>query len=105
MTNAHDPIGIFRTSAARWPGHDALRLAGASWSYAKLDHWSDAIANALIDAGATNERIAILAQKSATTYAAILGILKAGCSYVPLHPDGPAARWKQMITTLSLIHI
>ncbi len=99
MTNAHDPIGIFRTSAARWPGHDALRLAGASWSYAKLDHWSDAIANALIDAGATNERIAILAQKSATTYAAILGILKAGCSYVPLHPDGPAARWKQMITT------
>lgn len=97
MPPNHDPIALFRRSASSWPEREALRIGGASHTYAQLDRWSDAIADALIAARASNERIAIVAYKSASTYAAILGILKAGCAYVPLHPDGPAARWERMI--------
>ena len=98
MPNNHDPIALFRRSASSWPEREALHVEDAPWSYARFDHWSDAIANSLIAAGASNERIAIVAHKNASTYAAILGILKAGCAYMPLHPDGPAARWERMIT-------
>ena len=99
MTNAHDPIALFRASAARWPGREALRAAEGAFTYARLDRWSDAISRVLIRSGAGRERIALVAHKRPGTYAAILGILKAGCSYVPLHPDGPAARWERMIAT------
>src|SRR5690606_8642667 len=43
------------------------------------------------------ERVAVHAAKHFDTYAAILGILRAGRSYVPLHPDHPPARWQNMI--------
>ena len=98
MPDNHDPIALFRRSASLWPEREALRIDGTSWTYARIDHWSDAIATSVINAGASNERIAIVAHKNASTYAAILGILKSGCTYVPLHPDGPAARWERMIT-------
>lgn len=99
MTDPFDPIAIFRRSAAEWPEREALRTNGASFSYGELDRWSDAIALAIIEAGASHERIALIARKHAGTYAAMLGILKAGCSYVPMPADGPAARWERMIAT------
>lgn len=98
MPDNHDPIALFRRSASLWPEREALRVDGGSWTYAQLDRWSDAIANSLITTGASKERVAIIAHKEASTYAAILGILKAGCAYLPLHPDGPPARWERMIT-------
>ena len=98
MTDPFDPIALFRRSAENWPEREALSIASSPVSYAALDRWSDSIATALIDAGATSERISFVAHKQAGSYAAILGILKAGCAYVPLHPDGPPARWDRMIT-------
>jgi D-alanine--poly(phosphoribitol) ligase subunit 1 len=82
-----------------WPHREALHIDGTSFTYAQLDRWSDSIASALTGAGASAERVAFVAHKQAGSYAAILGILKAGCAYVPLHPDGPPARWERMITT------
>lgn len=99
MPASFDPVALFRGSTARWPDREALSIAGTSFTYSDLDRWSDAIAAALIGAGASEERVAFVAHKQAGSYAAILGILKAGCAYVPLHPDGPAARWERMITT------
>ncbi len=99
MPASFDPIALFRRSAAKWPEREALRLPGSSFTYAALDGWSDAIAAALIAAGASHERVVFVAHKHAASYAAVLGILKAGCAYVPLHPDGPPARWERMIAT------
>lgn len=92
-----DPINLFRLSVASWPRNEALRIGEHSFTYAELDNWSSTIAAAIIEAGADRERIAFIADRNASSYAIILGILKAGCSYVPLHPDGPAARWQAMI--------
>ena len=97
MTNGSDPIALFTLSAKAWPEREALRVAGCSFSYAEMDSWSNSIARSIIDAGARSERIAFIADREASSYATILGILKAGCSYVPLHPDGPPARWNSMI--------
>lgn len=99
MTDPFDPIARFRRSAEKWSEREALSIAGSSFTYSELDLWSDRIAAALIAAGASNERVVVVSHKQASSYAAILGILKAGCAYVPLHPDGPTARWERMITT------
>ncbi len=97
MTVDFDPVVLFRASARIRPDNEALRTKEGSFTYAQLDRWSDAIAHALTEAGALNDRIAFIAHKHPGSYAAILGILKAGCSYVPLHPDGPIARWERMM--------
>ncbi len=97
MPATYDPLTRFHGSVHMWPEREALRVAGTSYTYAQLDQWGEAFASALIAAGASNERIALIAHKHASSYAAILGILKAGCAFVPLHPDGPRARWERMI--------
>ena len=97
MADQFDPIALFHRSVAKWPDREALRVEGTVLTYAELDRWSDAVAVALIDAGAARERVAFVANKRPASYANVLGILKAGCSYVPLHPDGPQARWQRML--------
>ena len=97
MADPFDPIALFQRSVAKWPAREALRIEGSVFSYAELDRWSDAVAVALIDAEATHERVAFVANKRPAAYANVLGILKAGCSYVPLHPNGPEARWQRML--------
>ena len=98
MADQFDPIALFQRSVAKWPAREALRIEGSVFSYAELDRWSDAVAFALIDAEAAHERVAFVANKRPASYANVLGILKAGCSYVPLHPDGPQARWQRMLS-------
>ena len=92
-----DPIHLFEEAARRWPLRPALRLDGRTITYAELDGWGNAIAHRIIRKGYGGARIALMAEKKAGSYATILGILKAGSSYVPLPPDGPADRWSTMI--------
>jgi amino acid adenylation domain-containing protein len=98
VSRSFDPVALFRRSAQQWPDRDALRVKGETLSYAQLDKWSDRIASAIAVRGIRHQRIILVADKRPECYAALLGILKAGCSYVPLHPDGPTARWEAMIS-------
>lgn len=93
---SYDPVALFRSAAFRWPERQALSCAGATLTYQQLDQWSDAIADKLNCEG-HGDRIAFVAEKQPGTYAAILGILKSGRSYVPLGPDAPTARWHEML--------
>lgn len=92
----HDPIALFQASVQRWPARPALLISEREYTYRELDELSDTMANELRAQGAEGERVLILAEKRIETYAAILGTLKAGASYVPLHPDGPRKRWEEM---------
>lgn len=91
-----DPIDLFQRSAERWPDRIGLLCEGVSLTYRELDLWSSTIARRL-NAEAYGQRVAFIAEKRPGTYAAILGILKSGRSYVPLAPDAPSARWQEMI--------
>ena len=62
------------------------------WSYAELDKKGNQVANLLLSSTKAGDIVAIHFRKCPEAYFAILGILKAGCSYVALDPDAPSAR-------------
>ncbi|HNZ98842.1 non-ribosomal peptide synthetase/type I polyketide synthase [Ruminococcus sp.] len=88
----------FEKNAAAHPERTALITDGRAYTYGELDIWSDRTASALIDGGAKKgDRVLVDLPKSFEQIYSVLGILKAGCIYVPLTHGQPAAR------TLSII--
>jgi amino acid adenylation domain-containing protein len=70
-----------------------VRCAGRSLSYGELDAASDAVAEALIQAGVRpGDRVAVQMSKRVEVLASVYGALKAGAAYVPLDPKAPTAR-------------
>lgn len=62
-------------------------------SYADLNKMANRIAHQLLSSGAEETHpVAIIMEKSVMLYAGILGVLKAGCAYLPLLPSTPKAR-------------
>ena len=55
-------------------------------SYGELSEKALTIAGALIECGAKHETIGIVGQRTPSSYIGILGILYAGCNYVPINP-------------------
>ena len=85
---------LFRARLAQQPAaaavvtHDGVRM-----SYAELDAASDALAARLAHLGVRLEDpVAVLVTRSAGLVVALLGILKSGASYVPLHDGYPPER-------------
>ncbi|MDQ3605284.1 MAG: amino acid adenylation domain-containing protein, partial [Gemmatimonadota bacterium] len=68
------------------------------WSYAELERRANQVAHALLRAcGSGDDRIALLVEHDAPMLAAVLGVLKAGKSYVPLDPSFPAERLQRIL--------
>ncbi len=69
--------------------HDARR----EWSYADIHSAANRLAHALLERGArTEDRVAVLLPRSGEAIIAILGIMTAGCIYLPVDPEHPAER-------------
>jgi amino acid adenylation domain-containing protein len=82
---------IFRQTVSNYGSRPAVAGKGKTISYAELDARADEIVAALrrmrIGSGA---RIGIFRRKDIDTVACIYGVLKAGCTYVPIDPKmGP----------------
>ncbi|MCU1246817.1 MAG: linear gramicidin synthetase subunit, partial [Acidobacteria bacterium] len=85
--------GLFSAQVARTPDADAVCMAERSITYAELDRWSNAIAEQLRARGiGREERVALLADRSAAAIAGVLAVLKAGAAYLPIDPGVPADR-------------
>lgn len=79
--------------AQETPEHPALSCQGSEMSYRTLDQRSNQLARALIASGAqAQDRVGIYLYKGLELGVAIYGILKAGCSFVPLDPFLPVDR-------------
>ncbi|HWF38902.1 MAG TPA: amino acid adenylation domain-containing protein [Candidatus Acidoferrales bacterium] len=89
----------FAQSAAEYPERIALRVQGESVSYRELEELSSRIAATIQvrTAGAGSPLTAVLAQRSKTAFAGVLGSLLAGHGYVPLHPQFPVERTQIML--------
>jgi amino acid adenylation domain-containing protein len=88
----------FREQARHYPDHVAIWMSDHHWTYGKLDELSNRIANAVLAMrGEGAERIALLFRDGAYMIAAMLGVLKAGKTYIPLDPAHPEARIEQLI--------
>ena len=68
-------------------------MGSERWSYGEVDAFSNRLARALQASGCqSRDRVAFVLSKSPRTIAAIIGILKAGCTYVPIDVQSPAVR-------------
>jgi D-alanine--poly(phosphoribitol) ligase subunit 1 len=95
LNSSTDPVAVFDRAVATWPERPALDIDGTVFTYAQLAVRADEVAqrcDAMLPAGS---RVALVARRDVATYAAVLGILRSGRSYVPLHADHPPERWQQ----------
>ena len=90
------------TQAERWPEAVAVISDEATLTYGQLDAWSNQLARALRAVGCRKgSRVCLLAPKSATAIAAMLGVYKADGIYVPLDIGSPSARLRKVIAAAS----
>src|ERR1700744_2853434 len=84
---------LFRQSAREYAAKTALIFHDQSLTYAELDRWSNAVADYLNKKGiARNSKVGVWWQRGLELHVAILGIIKAGATYVPVDREIPAER-------------
>jgi amino acid adenylation domain-containing protein/non-ribosomal peptide synthase protein (TIGR01720 family) len=82
------------------PGDPALECGTETLTYAQLDERVRSLAGVLRKAGVTHEtRVAVLLPRSAGYVVAILAILSAGGTFVPLSTDWPGARLRTLVAS------
>jgi len=92
-----DPVDLFLASVRAVPDRPALEVDGRAWTYAELDELSRRVAGwCEANCGGVG-RVAVHGAKTVLAYAGILGVLRSGRAYVPLHPDHPAGRWQSIL--------
>jgi amino acid adenylation domain-containing protein len=88
---------LFAAQAERLPAAPAVLSGGEPTSYGRLLAWADAIAGRLRAAGAEpGALVGVCGTPSPAVIAGVLGILRAGCAYVPLEADWPPERLRFM---------
>ena len=80
------------------PGHTAVIFDDQTLTYREFDFKSNQIANTLIDSGVgPGSVVAICVENSIEMLVGILGVLKAGGSYVPIDPSYPEQHVRHVI--------
>ena len=93
----------FRQIVKQQPAELAVVDRLGELTFAELDRWSEQLAHQLIHRGIKKETpIAVLANRSRESIVSFLAILKAGGIYVPINPDFPQSRIRQMLTTAKI---
>ncbi|MFN9327463.1 MAG: amino acid adenylation domain-containing protein [Flavobacteriales bacterium] len=97
MDRTFDLVAGFLRSVHAVPERPALSIGPKEWSYAELDRLSAQVAAWCHVHCSDQSRVAVHGARTVWAYAAILGILRSGRSYVPLHPEHPVQRWRTML--------
>lgn len=94
-----DSIQARFAEQARLNGDAVAVVAGNErLTYRCLDERSDRVARMLLDIGIVPESpVAVLMERSANLIASLLGILKAGACYLPLHDAQPTERMQWVV--------
>jgi amino acid adenylation domain-containing protein len=98
MSNTNDNhysnlVSGFERQVLRHPDHTAVRYENQSYSYAEMNAQANRIARWLLSLNVQPEQlIGICLERTALLPAAILGVLKAGCAYVPIDLAYPSER-------------
>ncbi|MET7312325.1 amino acid adenylation domain-containing protein [Streptomyces sp. NPDC005571] len=86
-------VELFQRKVALTPYAPAVITDGVQTSYADLNREANRLAHHLRTLGVVREsRVGILVDRSPALTSAILGVLKAGATYVPLDPGYPPER-------------
>jgi amino acid adenylation domain-containing protein len=88
----------FEEQVKKYPANIAVKSMTHGWSYQELNERANRIARSVLAAsGAAEERVALLFAHDAPMIAGMLGVLKAGKTYVPLDPSYPVERLSQLL--------
>ena len=91
----------FRETASGHPEAPAVSFQGTTLSYRRLDELSSALADAVARIGpAPGEAVPMFMGRCLAFPVAALGVLKAGCAYVPMERHGPIARQASIVAAL-----
>ncbi|MFI3177398.1 MAG: amino acid adenylation domain-containing protein [Eubacteriales bacterium] len=84
---------MFETIAENHPDNEALVATDGTYTYGTLNQRANAVANALLAMGvASEEPVGFLLPRTSHIITSMLGIMKAGCAYIPIDPDYPEER-------------
>ncbi|UII33613.1 amino acid adenylation domain-containing protein [Fulvivirga ulvae] len=91
-------LPLFASHVSSTPDGVALIYEGEEISYRDLDARSDQIASSLQSSGVVGgDVVGVLQERSPDLIASILGIFKAGGVYLPVDPDYPASRIREIL--------
>ena len=83
----------FEKQVADKGGETALVATDATLTYNQLDEKANVIANALIKRGVKpKSNVLVMLSRDSNLIASILGVLKAGCAFIPIDPEYPQER-------------
>ena len=92
----------FAGTVASFPMQDAVRFGDQTLTYRELDLLSDRIAHGLAAIMVPGTCVGLSMRKGTLLVATVLGVLKAGCAYVPLDPDYPPERLRYFVENCSI---
>ena len=102
---ATGPIGFstyhegLEFQAQRNPQARALVASDGTYTFKKLNAWSNRIAHALIERGVpARSRVALLLPRTSRVIMAMFGVMKAGCAYIPCDPTYPEERINHILS-------
>lgn len=90
-------IAYFKEQVKKHPTSIAIAGVDKKLTYTELDYESTKIASMIQSKKPKSEIVAILAVRDVQTITAYLGILKAGCAYLPLDPKSPKKRNREIV--------
>jgi non-ribosomal peptide synthetase component F len=89
---------LFTTQAMRTPHAPAIISGSTQLTYAELDIATNQLAHLLARLGVGREdRVGVLAERSAEQVIAVLAVVKAGAAYLPVDTRAPAGRMGQLL--------
>ncbi|WP_432401628.1 non-ribosomal peptide synthase/polyketide synthase [Wukongibacter sp. M2B1] len=89
---------LFEEHAKKAPNDTAIIFEGEKYSYGQINEKANRIANYLVKAGLQREEpVAVLLDRSPRIVEGILGIWKAGGTYIPIDPDYPMQRIENVL--------
>lgn len=97
---ASDPNlhGIFEARAQEKPDGVALVAVDQTLTFAELNRAANNLAGALLQNGVRKgDRVAFILGRTSHVFSAMLGIMKAGCAFIPVDPEYPAERVRHIL--------
>ena len=88
-----DIASLFEHTAEHFAERPAIRSEDAEITYNHLNREANRVAHAILqETSGTPQRIALLFEQGIDPIAAMFGVLKAGCAFVPLDASNPAEK-------------
>jgi amino acid adenylation domain-containing protein len=99
-------VSLFRQQAARTPNALAVQDSEHEQTYAQLAEAVDAVARGLVAAGIRpGDTVGVQGCRGVAYLGVLLGVLAAGCVYLPLDPSDPAERNGRMVERTGCVRV